>query len=543
MKRVSWLIGREFKIPLSLVTDDMASYPLLIIPDSALSENQDFLTKYLEDGGALLMSHDSRFRDILETPKDFPIFLGGVKDFCGKVFVNVSHPLARFFQYYSLSLGKSSLSVGLREVKSSPPDQTVIYLSEDGIMYPLLICGLFKASRYAIITLGDDEIEKSRCAPLSYLAALHYLLSDKPLVRISFWKEKKRAAAVLTFDFEGLAKYSDVKKYWWWNRRFDEILLRIGTSPILKFLKELEVPSTWFMLESQISKNPFLAKSLAKEKLIEIAGHGDVHQGIDKFAQRFDTQSKEIQSQRIANMKRLIKKILSIEVKGFRAPGLYANADTIKALQENDFEWDSSTSPQSDLRFREFPWPFIYVFDWEKEEIGRLVEIPIQAPWDRWCPLHGVFHSSKEYGREIKQGFEDIWFIGGIQVLLIHPYELPKYPGYWKAVKTHIKQLLRREDVEITTCGLIAQDWRQRDKADLLALFDEANGLIHVKVENGYPGLTLFVHIPERLRISKILADAEKQVPYTHWADLGGVVFSMKTGSEEFKIYLEPRTR
>jgi peptidoglycan/xylan/chitin deacetylase (PgdA/CDA1 family) len=535
---MAWLLGREFGYPLELVTDT-PNIPILIEPDSAISRDIEILLKYLKSGGSLLISHDSKFMRAVEPLEGFPITFGEVKNVRGKGTVNFLNPWAKFFKYYSLGLGTDLLNVELREVKHPIQEHVVFYLSEDNLRHPLLICSRVEALRYAIITLGDSSIETLRCTPLMYLAALHHLLWDKPFVRKSFWKNEKRTAVILTFDFEGLAKYSNIKRYWWWNRRFDEILLRIGVSPIFKFLREKKIPSTWFILGSQASHNPRLVKKLANEKLIEVAGHGDVHPGIDKFAQRFDKQDRETQSQRIVIMKKTIKDVLSIDIEGFRAPGLYANNDTLTALEESNFKWDSSASPQSNLPFREFPWPFNYVFDWEKGKIGRLIEIPVQAPWDRWCPLHKHFHSAEEYEKEIKQEFEDMLFIGGIQVLLIHPYELPKYPGYWRAVKHHVNYLLKRNDVEVTSCGKIAQDWVQREKMHVQALFNEENKIVHVKVENGQPGLTLFIYIPEQLRIRDIIDNTGTHIPYTLWSDLGGAVFSVKANTDEFIIRLE----
>ncbi|MBS7626470.1 polysaccharide deacetylase family protein [Candidatus Bathyarchaeota archaeon] len=296
--RIAWLIGREFGYPLELVMDNFNT-PLLIEPDSAISKDRENLSKYFKNGGSLLISHDSKFTGMIESLEGFPISFGEVKNARGKGTVNDSSSLARFFQYYSLGIGNVLLNVKLRETKYPTQEHIVLYLSENKLNHPLLICGQLRALRYAAVTLGDEYIETLRCAPLMYFAALHYLLSDKPFVRKSFWKNEKRSAVILTFDFEGLAKYSNIKRYWWWNRCFDEILLRIGISPILKFLREKRIPSTWFMLGSQVSNNPHIARKLANEKLIEIAGHGDVHQGIDKCAQRFDKQNRKIQYQRI----------------------------------------------------------------------------------------------------------------------------------------------------------------------------------------------------------------------------------------------------
>jgi peptidoglycan/xylan/chitin deacetylase (PgdA/CDA1 family) len=536
--KIAWLIGSVFGYPFELVMDE-PNTPLLVEPDSAISEDRNILLKYLKSKGSILISHDSEFTGTVEPLEDFPISFGDVKKIHGRGTVNDSNSLARFFRYYSLGLGNTLLNIELREIGYPIQRDIVFYLSESEFNHPILICSQTKTLRYAVIATGDKDIENTRCIPLMYLAALHYLVGNRPFVRKSFWKNEKRSVVILTFDFEGLAKYSNLKRYWWWNRCLDEILLRTGISLILKSLKGKGVASTWFMLASQVSNNPCLAKRLAKEKLIEIAGHGDVHQGIDRSAQRFDTQSREVQYQRIVAMKKMIRDILSINIEGFRAPGLYANIDTIMMLEESDFKWDSSTSPQSNLPFREFPWPFNYVFDWEKGEIGRLIEIPVQAPWDKWCPLHKCFHSTEEYEKEIKQGFEDMLFIGGIQVLLIHPSRLLKYPGYWRTVEHHVGYLLERNDVEITSCGKIAQDWAQREKMHVQALFDEDNKIVHVKIEHGQPGLTLFIHIPEQLRIREIIDNTGMHIPYTIWSDLSGAVFSVKANTKEFIIHLE----
>jgi len=70
------------------------------------------------------------------------------------------------------------------------------------------------------------------------------------------------------------------------------------------------------------------------------------------------------------------------------------------------------------------------------------------------------------------------------------------------------------------------------------ASFDEDNKIVHVKVENGQPGLTLFIHIPERLRIREIIDNTGSYIPYTIWPDIRGAVFSIKTNTEGFIIRL-----
>ncbi|MBS7649055.1 hypothetical protein KEJ17_05370, partial [Candidatus Bathyarchaeota archaeon] len=54
--------------------------------------------------------------------------------------------------------------------------------------------------------------------------------------------------------------------------------------------------------------------------------------------------------------------------------------------------------------------------------------------------------------------------------------------------------------------------------------------------------LTLFVHIPEQLRIRRIVNDAGTHIPYTLWSDLGGAAFSIKTNIEKIMIQLEPNS-
>lgn len=541
-RRVSWLLGHEFGYPIRQVKDPIGCFPLLVVPDSAFT-NEVNLIKYIKNSQSILICHNSKDVRTIKTPKGFPFTFGEVKDVIGDGTVNISHHLAKFFQYYSFNLGTRKLSLNVRIIKNFSPRETIFELvQENGSHIPLLVCTRSGKHKYAVITLGDADIETSRCGALLYLAALHYLLSDKPFIRKWFWKRKKRAMIVVTFDVEGLAKYSNMKRYWWWDRRFDEVLLRLGLRPIVRDLRRLQIPSTWFILASQVAQSHYLQKFFRNELrngLIEVAGHGDLHPGIDKLGKRFDKVNRDEQSQRLAFMKKIISNTLLINTSGFRAPGLYANSDTIKALQENYFIWDSSVSPQSNLPFREFIWPFHPIIDWDRGETEPLIEIPIQAPWDRWCPLHRCFHSPKEYEREIEQSFLDIWFLGGIQVLLIHPYELPKYPGYWRALVLHLERLLRRDDIEITTCGQVAQGWKQRDKMLINAMYDDINDLIHVNIQNGQPGLTLFVHVPKGRIIKNISDDEGMQIGYDLWNDLDGAVFSINGYQKEYIIHLE----
>ncbi|MBO3842825.1 MAG: hypothetical protein FGF48_10505 [Candidatus Brockarchaeota archaeon] len=85
----------------------------------------------------------------------------------------------------------------------------------------------------------------------------------------------------------------------------------------------------------------------------------------------------------------------------------------------------------------------------------------------------------------------------------------------------------------------VAQDWVQRDEMRIEALFDRDTKTVHVRIENGQPGLTLFIHIPEQLRIREIIDEAGARIPYTLWSDLGGAAFSVKANTEEFIIRLE----
>lgn len=72
------------------------------------------------------------------------------------------------------------------------------------------------------------------------------------------------------------------------------------------------------------------------------------------------------------------------------------------------------------------------------------------------------------------------------------------------------------------------------------ASFEEDSKVVHVKVENGQPGLTLFIHIPEQLKIREIINDAGTRVTYTIWSDLRGAAFSVKKNIKEFIIRFEP---
>lgn len=553
--KILWLFQDEFGYPSELITKNIHEYPVVIVSYKKFIENLSTFSSYLRQGGSALIVCTSKA--VKETAKEkfleniLPVTFG---DACHQVghyrMLDNGNPLLAFFPLRRLHPEERrdfNLTIMIRKVHVFPPANTMVeFETAHGDRYPLLVCGKVRENgRFAIITANEDILEcrHSSWGPLIYLTALEWCVMDKPFVRKWHWPNAKRITAILTFDFETLSKYSNMRRYWWWHRSFDRFLLGLGLRPILKFLTRKKLRSTWFILGSQAIHTPNLVKKLASSRLIEIAGHGDVHKGIDKLAKKFNEDDRAVQRERLQRMMQTINRIASIFVKGFRAPGLYANYDTLMALQESGFCWDCSASPQTDYSMRWFFLPYYPIIDWESKRALSIVELPVIGPWDRWCPVHGSFHSPKEYEQEILEDFNLLYSVGGLQTLLIHPYQIAVRTVWWRVIESFITKILQLPDVAISSCGEVCSGWVLRREMHIEAMYNVDTSTIHVKVENAKPGLSLMVRIPEGHSVLNVLLNDVKSVPFKFWEDFNAIIFTVDVeGAGRYTVLLRETT-
>lgn len=297
-------------------------------------------------------------------------------------------------------------------------------------------------------------------------------------------------------------------------------------------MRKKKVHSTWFILGSQAVHTPNLVKKLASNELVEVAGHGDIHKGIDASAKRFDEDSLSAQKLRLSKMKRIISSVISIPVKGFRAPGLYANHDTLMALQENGFLWDCSASPQTNFSTRWFFIPYYPIINWEQKTELDIVEVPIIEPWDQYCPAHETPHSPKEFLQEILEDFKFLHFIGGLQTLLVHPYWITVHRASWKAVEHFVDKAHEFSDVIFLSCGEVCSNWKLRRKMAIETFYNVDTSNIHIDVKNAEPDLSLLVHIPEGHEVIKAVRDDAKPISLSFWDDLNSSILVVDVQGE-----------
>ena len=543
--KVTWLFQDEYGYPSELITKDaMHRYPIVVVPYERLTENPSIFSDYIHQKGSILIactSHRKKETKKRKFPKNIlPVDFDDAHRQTGHYRVpDKENPLISFFPQRHLhpEMRKDrNLDIVIRKVHVFPPAKTIVeFETISGDRYPLLVCGTTEeGGRFAVIAADDDTLvcQYSNLGPLLHLAALEWCLMNRPFVRKWHWPNGKRMPVILTFDFETVATYPDDGKSWkswWWHRSFDRFLLGLGLRPILKFLEDKRVPSTWFVLGSQASHTPKLVKKLASKELIEIAGHGDFHMDIDRSAKRFDEDDLSVQKERLNAMKQMIGSTVSVPIEGFRAPGLYANHDTLVALQESGFLWDCSGSPQTNYSTRWFFLPYYPIVNWENKREIKVVEVPVVEPWDQWCPVHGSPHSAQEYLNEMLEDFKFLYFIGGVQTLLIHPYWIAAHKAWWKAVESFIGRILQTSDVAVSSCGEVYSSWMLRKRMRLEATYNSDTSTVHVQIMNAEPGLSLMVRVPEEYRAVDVLLDDVKSIPFKFWKDLHSMVFVVDT--------------
>lgn len=152
--------------------------------------------------------------------------------------------------------------------------------------------------------------------------------------------------AILTFDFE-----------FWYNRKFlrkylsgkeNELNDHIekSTMLLLNILKRYNQRATFFVLGQLAEKYPEIIKKISQSDH-EVGSHGYSHQTLRELGpKKFEEEIKL--------SKKIIKKIIKKNPKGFRAPNFSLNKKTkwaLKILKKNNFQYDSSLHPLKNFKF------------------------------------------------------------------------------------------------------------------------------------------------------------------------------------------------
>lgn len=108
-----------------------------------------------------------------------------------------------------------------------------------------------------------------------------------------------------------------------------------GISILLRLFKKHEIKATFFVPSEVAQKHAGAIRNISQNGH-EIACHGLSHEKDECLL------SKTEQKQKIEEAGRIIEEQIKVRPKGFRAPCLRANQDTLAVLEENGYLYDSS---------------------------------------------------------------------------------------------------------------------------------------------------------------------------------------------------------
>lgn len=138
----------------------------------------------------------------------------------------------------------------------------------------------------------------------------------------SLWPRNAKAAVCLTGDVDAAGDLAEGR-----------------LERLLATLDDFEVKFTFPITAHAFIEDPDVFKPII-ERGDEIAGHGDIHVG-------FNGQKYSTQKTRLILMMETIEKICGVRIRGFRAPYLSKDANTIKAETELGILYDSSVTYRS----------------------------------------------------------------------------------------------------------------------------------------------------------------------------------------------------
>ena len=221
-------------------------------------------------------------------------------------------------------------------------------------------------------------------------------LSEKKLHRKT-WNGKKYAC-VITHDVdtrEGLRRAKKLKKI---EHKYD-------------------VPSAWYVPSKRYKLDADAVKELAN--CGEVGAHGTKHDG------KLDRLPRNALVERLRQAKQTLENITGEKVDGFRAPLLQHNVETLQALRDADYAYDTSIptwEPRHPNTMNSHGIGTMYPLTLE-----GVTEVPVTLPQDQQL-LHVLGLSPKEVTREWMKMIDTTKEISGLCTVLIHPdYELA-YP-------------------------------------------------------------------------------------------------------------------
>lgn len=188
-----------------------------------------------------------------------------------------------------------------------------------------------------------------------------------------------RAPAVIHLDLDGA---SAIFAAHGWPYHFDhDPLFESGLSNALSFFDGVGVKATLFMIAQDLDdlrKRELVAEAVRRGH--EISSHSLTHRKLTSLTR--DEKRREIFESR----NRLMRE-LSVEVRGFRAPGFAMDRESFEMIDEAGYAYDSSLFPSADFA-RRIGADQLNASPHRPLDDRQLVELPMPA----YSPLPVPFH-------------------------------------------------------------------------------------------------------------------------------------------------------
>lgn len=268
------------------------------------------------------------------------------------------------------------------------------------------------------------------------------------------WPDGKKCAVSISFDVDAdsswrlklLSEGQDENEPV--VRSIGKYGINRGLPRILSLLRKHEIKSTFFV--------PGVIAENYTEAILRILedGHEIAHHGYDHLPPT--TLSEATQAEEIIKGKETLKRVLNVDVKGYRCPGEGLGRKTLEALVENGIQYDSS------MMGDDVPYKF--------DINGRSI---VELPW-KWVGDDFIFYGynssppitnkkappvdPRTVTQIWKDEFDVIYDEGLYMMTIGHPHQIGQ-PSRVKALEDFIKYVKEKGDVWIATAGEISEQF------------------------------------------------------------------------------------
>lgn len=263
---------------------------------------------------------------------------------------------------------------------------------------------------------GDDFTQKTH---VKLLRNILFWTIGKPLARIKTWPSDYHLATVISGDIEH--QFANAEN-------------------INNVLQEHQIKGTFFILSDLAEVNVDMVRAMAKNG--EIAIHGDEHTV-------FQGQQYNLQLERLQKAKQTLEAISGQKITGFRPPLGNYDENTIRALNELDINYlSSSITGGTNVGPNFIPYfeDFVVIPKTNKDDYDLFYRDSITEP--------------DEVFNELKDEFDGLYNLGSFFSLSYHTQILAVDTNY--GVISDLIEYIKPKNVWFTTWQEITDWWRKR---------------------------------------------------------------------------------